>query len=69
MTTYVCTDHDTHWLKGCSVVVAADERMARRLLDAALRAEGLRPFTDFSYSLQEVPPDTALVVNPGELAE
>lgn len=42
MNVYTCADHDGHWPVGaCSVVVAADENEARRLLKEALMKEGL----------------------------
>ncbi len=53
MKVFVSTDHDGHWPVGvASVVVAADETEARRLLDAELRRDGLKP--DEPYTLREV---------------
>lgn len=53
MRIFVSTDHDGHWPVGvASVVIAADEAEARRLLDAALRADGLDPGDP--YTLREV---------------
>lgn len=55
MRIYTCTDHDLHYPVVCaSVVVAANEADARKLLDDALVARGLLPFAKAEYSLVEM---------------
>jgi hypothetical protein len=63
---FTCTDHKGHWPVGvASVVIAANETEARRLLDIALLEEGLD--VD-EYSLREIPANEprAVVLNNGE---
>ncbi len=55
MNVYTCTDHDCHYPVGvCSIVVASSEAQARDLLDAALRADGLKDGSVEGYTLQLV---------------
>lgn len=52
---FTCTDHDGHWPTGAaSIVIAKDRRQAKKLLDAELEADGLKPFKQKSYTLTEV---------------
>lgn len=55
MRIFTCTDHDTFYPVGAaSVVIADDEEMARRLLDSALIARGLKPSSESSYTINEI---------------
>ena len=52
MKVYMAKGHDGHWPVGtASVVVAEDITQAMALLDAALIAQGLKPFKDEQYTL------------------
>jgi hypothetical protein len=54
MKLWVCTDHDYYWPVGCaSVVWAATEEDARKLLDAALIEAGLKNYSGKPYTLDE----------------
>lgn len=69
MKVYTCTDHDCHYPVGvASVVVARDVLEAQQLLDAALIADGLRPWKDKSYTLTELPlvDAKAVILDNGE---
>lgn len=66
---FTANDHDGHWPVGaCSVVVATDEPEARRLLDTALIADGLKPCEEVKYTLRELDLTTpaAVILDNGE---
>lgn len=66
MTTYASDDHDSHYPVGCaSVVIAENQAQARELLDAALVAQGLKPWSERPYRLFEIKPGTAVVLANG----
>ena len=55
MPVFVCTDHDQHWpVGGASIVVADTESEARKLLDAELVSDGLKPHAQEPYTLVAV---------------
>lgn len=62
---WVSTDHDSHWVGGASVVVAASEMEAHAVLSAALAERGL---STESFTLQPLPLDEvqALILRDGE---
>lgn len=67
MKVFVSANHDQFWPVGCaSVAVAENEDEARRLLDAALAAKGLKTGAGKPYTLCEVAPGTAVVLADGE---
>lgn len=69
MKIFTCTDHDSHYPVGvASVIVAKDRREAKRLLDAELVAEGLKPWKEEKYTLEELPLHYkhAVILNNGE---
>ena len=52
MKLYTCTDHNCHYPVGvASIVLARDKRHAKRLLDKALIADGLKPYIQSDYTL------------------
>ena len=57
MNIYTCTDHDSHWVGGASVVVAEDEAQARALLIAELATHGLTGTK--SFTLRRINADVA----------
>jgi hypothetical protein len=64
---YVCDDHDHFWPVGVASVVLADgEDEARKLLDAALVARGLRPHEDKPYTLAPIERRGAYILNDGD---
>lgn len=69
MRLWTSTDHDCHYPVGCaSIVLAEDETEARRLLDEALTAHGLKGGDTAPYTLTEIPLDQAraVVLNDGQ---
>lgn len=55
MKVFTCTDHDGHWPVGISVVVVAPSLDdAKRVLDEALRGDGLKPVAEGEYTLNLV---------------
>lgn len=55
MPTYYCTDHDSHYVGGASVVIANDRRQAKQLLDEELGKHGLKPWAEHKYTLVLLP--------------
>lgn len=54
MNVYVCNDHDGMWpVPVASVVLADNEDEARRLLDAELIRQHLKPYAEYPYTLRE----------------
>lgn len=53
MKVFVCTDHDSHYVGGASVIIAENEEQARELLDRELRLNGLNPQKS-AYTLKEI---------------
>lgn len=67
--TFYATDHDRHSPLGvATVVMAEDEQRARELVDAALYERGLRDSDSAPYTLEELLPNTAVVLGDGDLA-
>lgn len=54
MKVYLCTDHDSFYIAGASLVVAPNEEEARALLDAALMQKGLKGLDESPYTLTKV---------------
>lgn len=67
MRLFVVTDHDSYWPVGsASVIVAENEKQAHNLMDAALVADGLKPWLDDPYTLVEISldkPQAKILVN------
>lgn len=54
MKIYTCTDHDSVWVGGASVIIAKSRKGAIKLLDKELTARGLKPFAESPYELKVV---------------
>jgi hypothetical protein len=69
MNVYTCKDHDGHFPVGvASIVVADSEDEAREILDAELKANGLKPFARCPYTLVSLSTSSpkAIVLNNGD---
>ena len=67
MKVFYCTNHDSHYPVGAaSVVVAQNQKAAKKLLDDLLTSDGLKPSSKEPYDLTELDltkPEAFLLVN------
>jgi hypothetical protein len=63
---FVTKGCDGVWLGGAAVAVADSEEEARKLIDAELEQNHLKPQAEHPYTLQVVEPGTALLVWNGD---
>ena len=65
---FVCTDHDNFYVGGVSIVIAETKLKARNLLSKELVKEGLKPYIEEPFTLQEIDTNVpiALVLQNGD---
>lgn len=54
MKIFICTDHDSVWVGGASVIIAKSKKGAIKLLNKALTEKGLKPFSEMPYELKVI---------------
>ena len=65
MRVWVCTDHDSHYVGGASVVVAETEKEAGKILDAALYNKGLDALKPYTLVELDLSHGNAVVLHDG----
>ena len=66
MKLFTCTDHDSVWVGGASVVIAVDEEQARHLLDKALTQRILDPKKPYTLKEHNLNVPMALILREGD---
>lgn len=66
MKAWVCTDHDSVWVGGASLILAENEEEARELFEAALRETHLQPDKGYTLIPVDITKSQAIVLRDGD---